>query len=127
MRRILPLLCFLAACADTPQPPPPAAWIGRSEADLVASLGVPSRSYEVEGRRFVAYDTPVAAPGPAVVPSIGFGVGRSSGGWGSSTGFGTGLGLSFGNFGGTAQPCTTSFELQDGRVVGAARHGPGCG
>jgi hypothetical protein len=126
MRRLFLLLpLLLAACAETPAAPLAGVWVGRSEADLVASLGVPTRVHEAEGRRFLAYDGNGAAH-PVVVPSLGFGVGRSSGSWGSATGIGTGLGLSFGPFGQTG-PCTTSYEVQDGRVVAASRQGPGCG
>jgi hypothetical protein len=32
------------------------AYVGRSEADLVASLGVPARVYQTEGRRFLQYE-----------------------------------------------------------------------
>jgi hypothetical protein len=32
------------------------AYIGRSEGDLVAGLGVPLRSYETEGRRFLQFE-----------------------------------------------------------------------
>lgn len=124
---LLPLL-LLAACEQTPPAPSPTTWIGRSEADLVSTLGVPNRVHTTDGRRFLAYDGYGEPPqGPAVVPSIGVGVGRSSGGWGSGTGIGTGVGLSFGGFGGGyAQPCTTTFELRDGRVIGAVAQGPGC-
>jgi hypothetical protein len=124
MRRFLPLL-LLAACAGQAPAPTPTAWIGRSEVELVSALGVPSRVHEAEGRRFLAYDEAPAAA-PAVVPSIGIGGFRSSGGWGSASGVGTGLGLSFGPFG-TTGPCTTRFEVAEGRVVGAMRQGPGCG
>jgi hypothetical protein len=125
MRRVLLLPLLLAACAQAPTAPTPTVWIGRSELDLVTALGVPSRVYEAEGRRILTYDAP-GAPAPAVVPSFGLGVGRSSGGWGSATGIGTGVGLSFGPFGG-AGPCSTSFEIQESRVVTATRQGPGCG
>jgi hypothetical protein len=126
MRRSIPLLLFLlAACAAEPAAPLAGAWVGRSEAELVSSLGVPDRVHEADGRRFLAYDGN-GAQQPVVVPSIGFGVGRSSGGWGSATGFGTGLGLSLGPFGQTG-PCTTSYEVRDGRVIDAIRQGPGCG
>jgi hypothetical protein len=120
---LLPLL-LLGACAQPPAPTP-TVWIGRSELDLVTALGVPSRVYEAEGRRFLAYDEP-GAPGPAVLPSIGIGGFRSSSGWGSASGIGTGVGLTFGNFGAPG-PCTTGFEIRDGRVIGATRQGPGCG
>jgi hypothetical protein len=124
MRRLL-LLLPLAACAQQPPAPLPAAWVGRSEAELVAQLGVPSRVHEAEGRRFLAYDGNGASY-PAVWPSFGLGVGSASGGWGSGTAIGTGLGLSFGPFGQTG-PCTTTFEVQEGRIVTATRAGPGCG
>lgn len=128
MRRLLPILSLLAACAQHPPAPPPTAWIGRSEADLVAALGVPTRSAAVEGRRFLTYETTGAAR-PAVVPSLGLGVGRVSGGWGSATGIGTGVGIGIGGFGGFggAPGCTTTFEVRDGRVVGAVWQGGGCG
>jgi hypothetical protein len=127
MRRLFLPLLLLGACAQTPSAPSPTTWIGRSEADLVAALGVPSRVYEAEGRRFLAYDGQGSvASAPAVIPSIGFGVGRTSGGWGSATGFGTGLGLSFGGFGGGSQPCSTNYEVRDGQIIGATQQGPGC-
>lgn len=131
MRRI-PLLptalatTLLGACATEPPAPPPGAWIGRSEAELVGALGVPTRLHEAAGSRFLAYDDSGGASQPAIMPSIGFGVGRASGGWGSAAGFGTGIGLSFGPFAQPA-PCTTSYEVRDGRVVNALRQGPGCG
>lgn len=123
MRRLLALLP-LAACAQAPAAPDPAAWIGRTEGELVAALGVPNRVHEADGRRFLAYDT--IRGGSSVVPSIGLGVGRSSGGWGSATGIGTGLGLSFGGYGTGGALCTTSFELIEGRVAAGQRQGAGC-
>lgn len=123
MRRLLPLL-MLAACAQPPSAPDPAAWIGRTEGELVAALGVPSRVHDAEGRRFLAYDT--ISGGSSVVPSVGLGVGRSSGGWGGATGIGTGVGLSFGGFGAGGGVCTTSFELIEGRVAAGQRQGSGC-
>lgn len=123
MRRLLPLLP-LAACAQAPAAPDPAAWIGHTEGELVAALGVPNRVHEADGRRFLAYDT--ITGGSSVVPSVGLGVGRSTGGWGSATGIGTGLGLSFGGYG-TGGVCTTSFEVIEGRVAAGQRQGSGCG
>ncbi|MGG5811027.1 hypothetical protein [Falsiroseomonas sp. CW058] len=122
----LALLPLLAACAQAP-PPVDTSWVGRSEAELVAGLGVPNRVYEAEGRRVLAYDGPAVASGPVVTPSIGLGVGRWSGGWGSGVGFGTGLGLGFGSGAATAAPCPTNYELRDGRVIGVTRQGAGCG
>ena len=31
-------------------------FVGRSEGDLVAALGVPERTYEVEGRKFLTFE-----------------------------------------------------------------------
>ena len=120
--RWLPLLT-LAACAQAPAAPDPTIWIGRSEADLVAALGVPSRSYEAEGRRFIAYETAGGSSAPAVVPSIGFGVGSFGGGRGGGTAVGTGVGLSFLGGGGGYGPCVTTYELRDSLVIGATRQG----
>lgn len=97
IHRLLPLL-LLAACTQAPPRPAPDSWIGRSEGDLVAGLGVPHRTMEQDGRRLLAYD---------------------------GTGVGTGLGLSFvPGAGGNA--CTTTFEVQGGRVTGFNRAGPDC-
>lgn len=101
MRRLLALLP-LAACAQAPAAPDPAAWIGRTEGDVVAALGVPNRVHEAGGSRFLAYDT--ITGGSSVVPSIGIGVGRSTGG----------------------SACTTSFEVIEGRVIAGQRQGAGC-
>jgi hypothetical protein len=84
----LALLGAAAACA--PVPPLEARlqpWIGRGEADLVSAFGVPSGTYEVEGRKFLQIEQrrtqilpsdplfyrpygrfgPVWAPGPGYV------------------------------------------------------------
>jgi len=122
MRRLLPLL-LLAACTPPQPAPPPTAWIGHTELELVQAFGVPTRVYEAPGgRRFIAYDNTASAP--YVTPSLGFGFGGGSGGWGSWSGVGTGLGLSFGS---GPVPCTTTFEIRDNRVVAAGGTGPGCG
>lgn len=121
MHRFLPLL-LLAACAQAPAPAVEA--VGLTETELVGRLGVPTGSYETEGRRFLTWET-AGASRPAVTPSLGFGIGRFGGGWGSGTAFGTGLGLSFGG-GGGAQPCATTYELRESVVVGFTRQGPGC-
>lgn len=123
---LVPLL--LAACAQPGNPPGPdltTNWVGRSEADLVSTLGVPDRVHEVGGRRFLAYEARTVTGGPVVTPSLGFGLGRFSGGWGSGTAIGTGLGLSFGG-GGAPVVCGASYEVQNGQVVGQTRQGPGC-
>lgn len=125
MRPILPLLLPLVALAACAQPAPPLDATGLTEAELVQRLGVPTGSYEAEGRRFLTFEQQ-GGSGPSVTPSIGFGVGRFGGGWGSGTAFGTGIGLGFGG-GGVPRSCTSTFELQQGRVIGVTRQGAGCG
>ncbi|WP_146216965.1 hypothetical protein [Falsiroseomonas bella] len=66
-RAILCLPLLLAGCAQGPTLQERlSVWIGRSELDLVTALGVPNRTYELEGRRFLQYEqrrtVPVAAP-----------------------------------------------------------------
>lgn len=125
---LLPVVLLAAACAGGSEAEfdrRAGAFIGRSESELVAGLGVPSRAYETpDGRRFVQYDTLSAQPsGPVVVPSIGFGFGNF--GWGS--GWGVGTGLAFGGYApAPAVTCSLTFELRDGRVQGFDRRGEGC-
>jgi hypothetical protein len=124
---ILAVLVLLGACGprQTPQgfDQRMAGFVGQSEAALVAGLGVPSRTYEAEGRRLLQWDFLQPAPGPAVYPSIGLGFG--SFGFGRGVGVGTGVGL---GFGGGAAPlgCSVVFETRDGMVQGFTRTGPGC-
>lgn len=134
MRRALHLsaLCFLAlwiaGCTATSTVEAfdqrMTAYLGRSEAELVGGLGVPSRVYDTpDGRRLLQYDFAGSAPRPSVVPSVGLGFG----GFGGGVGIGTGLGLGFGGYG---QPgvidCSAVFELRDGRVLTFTRRGEGC-
>ena len=116
---LLPLALLLpAACADPPPDPVLANPVGLPEAELVARLGVPLGTYEVEGRRFLTYESRRRAP--AVYPSIGLGIGSFGGG----TAIGTGFGLAFG--GGGAATCLTTYELRAGAVAGVTRQGQGC-
>ncbi|MCQ4160672.1 hypothetical protein NON00_12120 [Roseomonas sp. GC11] len=69
MRRLLPFafLPLLAACA-APGPTLEqrlATFVNRPEGELVAQLGVPVRSYEADGRRFLQFEqqSTVAVPG----------------------------------------------------------------
>jgi hypothetical protein len=118
---LLPLLA--ASCAAAP-PSPAFDPVGLTEAELIARLGLPTRSHEAPGgRRFLAWET--LRPTPLVTPGIGLGVARFGGGWGSGVALGTGLGLSFGG-GGATTACTATYELVEGRVTGVTRQGEGC-
>ncbi len=119
------LALLLSACANN-ETQTIANPLGLTEGELIARLGVPARSTELDGRRFLTYET-FGSGGGGVTPSIGLGLGRSSGGWGSGTSFGTGLGLSFGGWGGGGRgPCTTTYELRESVVVGVNQQGSGC-
>jgi hypothetical protein len=127
----LAALSLLGACASrTPEAfdQRMTSYIGRPEAELVAGLGVPSRSYEAGGRRLLQWDFMQQSSGPSIYPSIGlgfgsFGFGR---GGGSGVGLGTGLGLGPIGGGGTPQGCSVVFETREGTVQGFTRNGPGC-
>lgn len=128
MKRLIALPLLLVACTQTPPPPPVgAAWVGRGEGELVATLGVPDRVHEVEGRRFLAYDLRYLAAEPAPFVSFGFGT-YSGGGWrGGGTGFGLGFGVPLVGGPPPIAPCTTSYEVRNGQVVGVTLAGPACG
>jgi hypothetical protein len=68
---LLPLLA--AACAVGPTLEQRlATFIGRGEGDLVAELGVPVRSYETDGRRFLQFErertVAISQPDPFFYP-----------------------------------------------------------
>jgi hypothetical protein len=100
-----------------------ASLVGRSEADLVAALGVPERTYEAEGRRFLQYEDRrlVSYPGAAFY-------GPGYGGFG-----GRRFGSAFNGYysGGFApmvetRACDVTFELRAGRVAGFTARGNDC-
>lgn len=77
-RSRLAALALLGACASrTPEAfdQRMTTFIGRPEAELVAGLGVPSRSYEADGRRLLQWDFLQQSSAPAIYPSIGLGFG----------------------------------------------------
>jgi hypothetical protein len=90
--------------------------VGQSELELVTALGVPVRTYDVEGRRFLQYEQrrtvfyaePAAFRPPAYGP------------WGPRWGWSP-----------AAVPatveCDVTFELREGRVTGFSYRGQGCG
>ena len=97
-----------------------ATFVGRSEAELVSALGVPARTYDTEGRRFLQYEDRriVSYPG-----SVGFGYGGYYGRRFGYAGFG-----GVGGFGPTIETraCDLTFELRGGRVVGFNARGDSC-
>ena len=90
-----------------------AALVGRSETDLVRTLGVPTRTATAGGHRFLAYDEVQTDIGPPLYP------------W-RPWAFGSGYGGDF-----PAQVmqyvCETTFEIVDERVAGYTLRGNACG
>jgi hypothetical protein len=81
------LLLALAACSTaTPEAfdRRMAAYVGRPGGGGVAALGVPSRTYDGDGRRLLQYEFARPSPTPAIFPSIGLasaaGAGAADGG-----------------------------------------------
>lgn len=110
---LLPLLA-LSACAIGPSIDERlSAFVGRSELELVSTLGAPSRSYDTGGQRFLSYEEQrtVAVPGGFV-----------GGPWGYRRGL-------YGGFSTTAYApvqCDVTFGLREGRVVSYTYRGEGC-
>lgn len=81
MRRALPALLLLAGCALPERPSALTALVGAREDQLVATLGVPNRTYELGGTSVLGYDLArfagdpdarspsVVPPGAPVVPA----------------------------------------------------------
>ncbi len=91
-----------------------AVWVGQSEADLVRRFGVPARTYEAAGRRFLAYDEGSTQIVPAFEPGYPYGFG-----W---QGYGGGFPSEV-----VQRVCETTFEVAGGRVAGYSLRGNACG
>ena len=113
-RRVL--LCSLAAagagCATGPtldQKLLP--FVGRSEGDLVAALGVPERTYEVEGRKFLTFEdrrSYIVAGDPFLYRGY------------------TRFGPYFSPPGYIVRTCEITFAVRGGRVESISFRGDGC-
>ena len=109
------LLCSLAAagagCATGPtleQRLLP--FVGRSEGDLVAVLGVPERTYEVEGRKFLTFEerrSYIVAGDPLLYRGYRYGPYFSPPGY-------------------IVRVCEITFTLRGGRAEGFSARGDGC-
>ena len=101
--------------------------IGENEASLIRELGVPTRSFQSGGQRFLAYYT-----GYQQVDNFG-GFGGGFGGWGWRGGWGGwGGGWGPGGFNDwgpsniISYGCETTYEVTGGHVMGWTRHGNDC-
>ncbi|CAH0267007.1 hypothetical protein [Roseomonas sp. CECT 9278] len=77
-------------------------YVGQPEADLVASLGVPVRSFQAGNRSFLQYERRMVTAD--VLPGWGWGGGVSVQTW----------------------QCDTTFEIVEGRVVSFTSRGNDC-
>lgn len=116
MRRWIPLCSLALAAAGCAAGPTLEQrllpFIGRSEGDLVAALGVPERTYEVEGRKFLTFEEQrsyVVAGAP--YPYYGH--------------FGR-FGPSFSPPGYIVRSCEITFAVRQGRVESYTYRGDGC-
>jgi hypothetical protein len=87
---------------------------------VVTGLGVPSRTYEGDGRRLLQYEFARPSSAPAILPGVGIGFG------GGGVGIGTGLGVGIGGYGAPANICVLVLESRDGRITSFNRQGRGC-
>jgi hypothetical protein len=118
-RAVLALPLLFAACATGPTLQQRlSTYVGRGEADLVAELGVPVRTYEAEGRRFLQYEqrrtVAISQPGyygPAFGGPWGY---RRGGYWPAPPTY-------------AVTGCDLTFALRDGRVESFTYRGEGCG
>lgn len=95
-----------------------AALVGRSEAELVGALGVPVRTHEAGGLRFLEYERRRVVGTPAG----GAGFGR----FGYPYGYGYGAGFGYGGTFVDTRECSTTFTLRGGRVERFSRRGDDC-
>ena len=109
-------LCALSAVSAGCAIPPPleqrlSPFVGRSEGDLVAALGVPERTYEVEGRKFLTFEDrrSYVVAGPSV-PAYGYGR----------------FGPYFAPPGYIVRTCEITFAVRGGRVESFNYRGDGC-
>ncbi|MFC3123634.1 hypothetical protein ACFOD4_01060 [Pseudoroseomonas globiformis] len=114
MRRlILAIPLLLGACATGPTLDQQlSTFVGQSEGDVVTRLGVPVRTYETEGRRFLQFEQyrTVIVPGDP----WGYGGGYYRRPWISPSTYAT-------------VRCDLTFTLRGGRVESYAARGDGCG
>jgi hypothetical protein len=119
---LLPAVLALAGCVY-PNPQHVAATnalVGKSETDLVHALGVPSRTYETGGHKFLAYNRSKleTIPGdPGFGPGWGWGWHGGWGGWGGWGGFPPEI---------VQRDCETTFDLLNGVVQSWTFRGNDC-
>jgi hypothetical protein len=112
---LLPLIA--AACAQGPTMEQRlSTFVNRSEGELVAELGVPVRTYDVEGRRFLQYEQrrTIAYSEPGYYRPWFGPWGPQMGYWPAPTSY-------------AVVGCDITFALRNGRVESFTYRGQGCG
>lgn len=105
------LAVLLAGCAPAfNRPAFLASLVGQPEAEVVRQLGVPSRTYEANGRKFLAY-----SERRSEIVSLGVGFGGY---------FGPSFGYSPSEI--IERGCETTFETANGRVLTWSLRGNAC-
>ena len=127
MKKLLLLVFGLAGCAaPVDRSPFLNSLVGQPETDLVRRLGVPTRTYETSGHRFLAYQerqTSIVGTGVGFGDFGGLGYGGYGGfGYGGFGGFGT----TFSNSRIVERVCETTFDVAGGRVVTWSLRGNAC-
>lgn len=120
--RFAPLLALLllAGCASQALAERRAyltSFVGGSEAALVRQMGVPTRTFEAGGEKFLAYDTRSVDVVPGFYPSPWFGPGFGPW-WGYPYAWSPPAVI--------ARTCETTFEIKAGKVASFSMRGDGC-
>ncbi len=114
---LLPVLA-LGACATGPSfSERMALLVGRSEADLVQTLGVPVRTHEADGQRFLEFEERRTVLYPSPDPFAFYGPYGRYGRWRGGYYAGTAYGLAF---------CDVTWSLRNGRAQAFTARGS-CG
>ena len=95
------------------------ALVGKSETDLVRAQGVPTRTYDVGGHKFLAYASHhiESVPGDPGFGPYGYGGWGYWGGWGGWGGFPPEI---------IDRNCETTFEIANGVVLHWSFRGNAC-
>ena len=100
-----------------------ATFVGQPETEVVRQLGVPSRTFDSGGHKFLAYleqrGATAISGGPFLFGGYGYG-------YGFGPRFGYGYGGAFPTYV-TERTCETTFEVAGDRVVSWALRGNSCG
>jgi len=121
LAKLLPLLLITACTTGPDRATVLNSMIGAPEAEVVRQLGVPSRTYETGGHKFLAYTdqrATVIDGGPLMYGGGFFGGGYYGSGFGFGSAFPTEI---------IPRVCETTFDVVGGRVQTWSLRGNACG